>query len=159
MKISASEASRATGKSIATIGRYIAKGKLSADRNIQDNGWLIEISELQRVFPITKEYMNKLMGKTGNETDETANETNVKEDETAILAVKLEAREREIALLLSERDDLRRRLDTEAEERRKLTYVLTDQRPKQEQKEESAPEPYHRINLSIPPKKKWWQFL
>jgi hypothetical protein len=45
--------------------------------------------------------------------------------------------EREIALLrerLADKDsvidDLRRRLDTEAEERRKLTMILTDRRPR-----------------------------
>jgi hypothetical protein len=35
----------------------------------------------------------------------------------------------QVALLKDERDDLRRRLDAEAEERRRVTALLTDQRP------------------------------
>ena len=36
----------------------------------------------------------------------------------------------QIEMLRDERDDLRRRLDTEAEERRRLTLIVTDQRVK-----------------------------
>jgi anti-sigma factor RsiW len=52
-----------------------------------------------------------------------------------------EERERERNQLNGQIDDLRRRLDSEAEERRKLTALLTDQREKQE------PEP----------RRSWWR--
>ncbi len=44
------------------------------------------------------------------------------------LQVEIEGLRQQIALLRDERDDLRRRLDAEAEERRRLTLLLTDQR-------------------------------
>ncbi len=55
-------------------------------------------------------------------------------DETRVLEAKLEAlqeeRERERRQLEQTIEDLRRRLDAESEERRNLTLMLTDQRPK-----------------------------
>ena len=56
----------------------------------------------------------------------------LKQDETPrapdVLQVEIEGLRQQIALLRDERDDLRRRLDAEAEERRRLTLLLTDQR-------------------------------
>jgi len=53
---------------------------------------------------------------------------------TAVLQAQLEGLSGELEQVKSERDDLRRRLDSEAEERRKLTALLTDQRkPEPEQ--------------------------
>ena len=63
-------------------------------------------------------------------------------DETASLRREIEIRDERLAATEAERErerfaqqetitDLRRRLDAEAEERRRLTMMLTDQRPKQ----------------------------
>ena len=44
------ECAKATGVSVRTIQNYIKKGKLSANRDINDL-YLIDISEIERVFP------------------------------------------------------------------------------------------------------------
>jgi chromosome segregation ATPase len=53
----------------------------------------------------------------------------LKRDETHVLQAEVDGLREQLALLKDERDDLRRRLDSEAEERRRLTALLTDQRP------------------------------
>ena len=50
MKYSAKNAAKEVGKSIPTITRAIKSGKLSAEKNKQ-GGYIIEASELFRVFP------------------------------------------------------------------------------------------------------------
>ena len=50
MKLSANEAAKQTGKSVPTITRAIKSGKISADKT-ETGGYLIEPSELFRVFP------------------------------------------------------------------------------------------------------------
>ena len=50
--------------------------------------------------------------------------------ETALLRQDNVRLREQIEMLRDERDDLRRRLDTEAEERRRLTLIVTDQRVK-----------------------------
>lgn len=119
MKLSASQAAKETGKSVPTITRAIKSGKISAQH--QENGtYLIEASELFRVFPPLTHNRNVTPTMLGNETPVVM----------GVLEAKLEAKEREIALLMSERNDLRNRLDAEMEERRKLTMMLTDMRVK-----------------------------
>lgn len=50
--------------------------------------------------------------------------------ENSALQSEAEGLRAQVELLKSERDDLRQRLDAESEERRKLTAMITDQRPK-----------------------------
>ena len=50
MKLSASQAAKAVGKSIPTVTRAIKSGKLSADR-LESGGYEVEASELFRVWP------------------------------------------------------------------------------------------------------------
>lgn len=116
MKLSASQAAKETGKSIPTITRAIKSGKLSAQKT-ETGGFEIDPAELFRVFDRVTETANDTPTKLGHETPN-GNEA---------LQAKLEAKDEQIVLLLSERDDLRRRLDQEAEERRKLTALLTYQ--------------------------------
>lgn len=123
MKLSASQAAKETGKSIPTITRAIKSGKISAEKQ-ENGGYLIEASELFRLFDKKQDVSDVTSNILGNETP----------IETKVLEVKLEAKDKEIALLLSERDDLRRRLDSESEERRKLTMLLSDMREKTPQK-------------------------
>jgi hypothetical protein len=123
MKLSASQAAKETGKSVPTITRAIKSGKISAE-NQKNGGYLIEASELFRIFPPLTHSSDVTPKMLGFETPIV----------TGVLEAKLEAREREIALLMSERNDLRNRLDTEAEERRKLTLMLTDMRAKATEK-------------------------
>lgn len=128
MKLTAGQAAKATGKSTATITRAINKRTLSADK-LDGGGYLIEPSELFRVFPPVSRNSDAQEGMAGRETP---TETGVLQAEIEALREKLAAesaervREREAAA--DQIADLRRRLDTEGEERRRLTAILTDQR-------------------------------
>lgn len=118
MKLSASQAAKETGKSIPTITRAIKSGKLSAHKT-ETGGFEIDPAELFRVFDRVTETANDTPPKLGHETP----------NDNGVLQAKLEAKDEQIALLMSERDDLRRRLDQEAEERRKLTARLLTYQP------------------------------
>lgn len=108
------EAAKATGKSKTSIRRALDSGRVSGTKN--DLGeWEIEPVELHRVFPLAEH-------RNGDAEAEAARPV------TAVLQAKLEAAEARIADKDAVIDDLRRRLDLEAEERRKLTAMLTDQR-------------------------------
>ncbi len=135
MSYTIGQAARATGRSKPTISRAIKSHKISAIKQ-EDGSFLIDPAELHRVFPPVTSSSN------GN--------PDLKRSETPILQAQLQ---REIDLLrevIADKDgvidDLRQRLDSEAEERRKvqaqLTALLTDQRPKQEE----------------PARRSWWQF-
>ena len=51
MKLSASQAAKKVGKSVPTITRAIKSGKLSAKSREGGVGWIIDASELFRVWP------------------------------------------------------------------------------------------------------------
>ena len=119
------QAAKATGKSKPTIQRAIKSGAISASK-AEDGSYVIDPAELHRVFPPVTSAGNA----------EQALKQSVPPSDTGAL-------QREIELLrerLADKDgvigDLRARLDTEAEERRRtqaqLTALLTDQREQQE---------------------------
>lgn len=119
-----SQAAKETGRSKGTISNALKKGRLSYTR---ENGeYRIDGAELFRVYPLDVSKNDK------NERGSTLSND--------ALNAKLEAAER----LLHEREetisDLRHRLDTEAEERRRLTMTLTDQRPKQQEQPAQSPQ-------------------
>lgn len=132
MKLSASGAAKAVGKSIPTITRAIKNGKLSADK-LQGGGYEIEPSELFRVWPAVTDETVTSPNKLGNETP---NKDNALQAEVDALREKIQAadleRERERTQLTETIEDLRTRLDAESTERRQLTAQLTDQRTQQE---------------------------
>ena len=135
MKLNASQAAKATGKSIPTITRAIKSGKISGEPD--GKGYLIEAAELFRVFPSTKDGPNNVSNKNTNNLED---ETNKNTNSSAIFQREIDMLH---AMLEREKDtvrDLRTRLDNESEERRKLTAMLTDQR---------KPEPE--------PKLPWWR--
>jgi len=109
------QAAKATGKSKPTISRAIKSGKISANRN-ENGSYSIDPAELHRVFPVLPSNSNSSPSVTHNET--------------AMLRVETGGLREQIKILRDEGDDLRRRLDAETEDRRKLTAILTDQRPK-----------------------------
>jgi hypothetical protein len=124
MAYTLTQASRACGKSKATLLRAIRSGRLSAARNEVAGSWLIEESELHRVFaPGTAapgtEPGNDLP-RTPERTDRTA------ELETRIAEMQEAARLRDDTIA-----DLRRRLDTatgQLGEALQQVRLLTDQR-------------------------------
>jgi hypothetical protein len=67
MKLTLGQAAQEAGKNKSTISRDIAKGKLSAERQ-QDGSYLIDVSELFRVYPKPSE--NKYKATVANATDE-----------------------------------------------------------------------------------------
>ena len=112
-------AAKATGKSKPTIQRAIKSGRISAKKNDKGN-YVIDPAELHRVYPP--------VSRNGNDNgtlkqNVTPNNNTVLQREIELLREQL-GRERETI------SDLRRRLDAESEERRRLTMMITDQRPK-----------------------------
>jgi excisionase family DNA binding protein len=128
MSYTLGEAAKATGKSKMTIQRAIKSGRLSASRR-DDDTYDIDPSELHRVFPsvITVEPDTGNKGQDDIPNDMAVLRLELKVRDEKIAALQAE-REREREQLTDQIDDLRRRLDTEGEERRKLTALLTDQR-------------------------------
>ena len=136
MSYTLGQAAKATGKSKPTIQRAIKSGAISASKT-DDGSYEIDPAELHRVFPPV----------TRNGHAEQDLKQSVPPSDPGAL-------QREIVLLrerLADKDgvidDLRQRLDTEAEERRRtqaqLTALLTDQRPKPEE---------------TPKRRSWWRF-
>jgi uncharacterized protein (DUF3084 family) len=115
------EAAKAVRRSKSTLSKAIKSGRLSC-MSREGGEYQIAASELYRVFP------DNSNSNGGIERLETLEETG----RTAVLQAQLEGVQGELEQVKGERDDLRRRLDAEAEERRKLTALLTDQRPKAE---------------------------
>ena len=123
------QAAEAAGRGKPAILKAIKNGRVSAKKN--DMGqWQIDPAELHRVYPpVTGDTTGTSSGKR-QETPQGTLEIRVLETKVKALEEQLD-RERETV------NDLRRRLDAESEERRtandecrKLTMMLTDQRPK-----------------------------
>lgn len=110
------EAAKKTGLTRSAIFKAIKSGKLSAKKDEQGH-FQIDPAELFRVYkPVNKEPSTSEQRETVKETTET-NELRTRLDMMGQLLRQVEG----------ERDDLRRRLDEEATERRKLTALLTHQ--------------------------------
>lgn len=135
MKVSAAKAAEMTGKSIPTITRACNKGKLSHER--EGSGYLIDVSELERVFPMKPSNANATPTKLDIETP----------NDMRVLQVEIEGLRERLADRSEEVSYLRGQLEKEAAERIKLHALLTDQRP--------APPPADTVE---PPKRRWWRF-
>lgn len=115
------EAGAAIGKSKSTVLRAIRRGVLSAIRDEATGGWLIDPAELHRVYPPVAP------GSAEPDNDATHNQNGTSATaELRELRARLEAAELRFADAQDQIADLRRRLDAEAEERRRLTAVLAD---------------------------------
>ena len=124
-RLNLSQAAKAVGKARSTINRDIDNGKVSVTRNSKGQPF-IEIVELERVYgEVSIETVTEPVqfGHSGTPKNDNSDSPLIKEIE--LLRERLADKDSVI-------DDLRRRLDAEAEERRKLTAILTDQRPQQQ---------------------------
>lgn len=122
-------AAEATGKTKSSILRAIQKGRISGTRT--DSGeWIIDPAELHRVYPP----LPRTDADTAPEHQDAPPALAALEMENRMLREQL-AREREVSA------DLARRLDAEAEERRRLTYVLTHQPTTPAESAEEPPKP------------------
>jgi excisionase family DNA binding protein len=147
MSYTLGQAAKATGKSKATIHRAVQNGKLSAVKDEASGTFRIDPAELHRIFPAVSSEHTRNGELRQSET--TA--------ETDILRTQLEQerqeRQRERVQLEGTIDDLRKRLDREGEERRKLTAILTDQRAQTI----ITPPPEPAAQTPAPAKRRWWQ--
>ena len=124
-RLNVSQAAKAVRKARSTLNRDIANGKVSVSRNGTGQPY-IEIAELERVYgsvDIGTLAEPVQIGHHGTPKSDNSDSALVKEIE--LLRERLADKDSVI-------DDLRHRLDAEAEERRKLTALLTDQRPQQQ---------------------------
>ena len=131
-----SEAAKRAGVERTTLYRKLKKGDISAHSDPSGNKF-IEASELLRVYPeadLAEEFATdgQQLQASGFQQRATANENSLLQREIEVRDEKISAlereRERERRDAQATIDDLRRRLDQEAEERRRLTLMLTDQR-------------------------------
>jgi len=138
------QAAEAVGRGKPAIWRAIQNGVISAQKSAK-NEWLIDPAELHRVYPPVSRN-----GAQSNDTERRATHdaTDVLRKENALLLEQIE-------LLKDERQDLRRRLDDEAAERRKLTALLTHQ----QKPEAIPPAPATPLPDATSDKGKLWQKL
>jgi hypothetical protein len=113
MKLSLGQAAKETGLDKSTISRAIKTGRLSAERK-DSGGYEIDPAELFRVFSPAAKKPDPLPSDVPQETLL----------ENRELRIRLEVAELRIRDKEDEIRDLRRRLDVESEERRKLTLML-----------------------------------
>jgi hypothetical protein len=134
MPYSLKQAAEATGKTKPTILRAIQTSKISATRHQVTNAWQIEPAELHRVYPALAESVAQQNNSERLTQDETGREITLLRRELQLKDEQMgafrEERQRERAQFEGTIDDLRQRLDSEGEERRRLTAILTDQRTK-----------------------------
>jgi hypothetical protein len=131
IKLSLGQAAKEVGLDKSTISRAIKSGKLSAHRK-ESGGYEIDPAELFRVFAPTSQ-----KPELAHAPLDTTTETLFENRE---LRIRLEAAELRIRDKEDEIRDLRHRLDTENEERRKLTLMLLAQ-PQPSQRNESIEKP------------------
>ena len=131
MKLTLGQAAKHVGCSKPTLSRAIKAGRLSAERR-EDGSYSIDPAELQRYADAAEHRLARSGNDNPHETGTLTRSTTP--SATSVLQAQLDGLRGELEQVSSERDDLRRRLDMEAEERRKLTALLTDQREKSSQK-------------------------
>jgi hypothetical protein len=115
MKLSLGQAAKEVGLDKSTLSRAIKRGKLSAQRT-DSSGYEIDPAELFRVFPPASQKPQRLSPSPDITTDTLL--------ENRELRSKLEAAELRLRDKDDEIRDLRHRLDTESDERRRLTLML-----------------------------------
>ncbi|MEL7398537.1 MAG: hypothetical protein AAFN44_19415 [Pseudomonadota bacterium] len=109
MSLSASQAAKKVGKSVPTITRAIKKGKLSAEPR-DGGGWIIQASELFRVWPAVSGESDVTSTILGSETP----------SETSAL-------EREVELLREMLEEARADRDSWKDQAQKITGLIEDQ--------------------------------
>jgi uncharacterized coiled-coil protein SlyX len=151
------QAAELTGKNQSTIHRAMKNGKLAFTHDANGDR-VIDVSELERVFPVSIPEIAQRNGENQESHDSQGAQGGFE------LRMQLEA-ERVRTASLQERiadkeaviQDLRARLDAEAEERRRtqaqLTALLTDQRTQPA----SAPAPAPAESATPEQRRRWWR--
>jgi hypothetical protein len=130
MPLSLGQAAKACGRSKSALSRDVKAGRISAFRN-PDGSLAIDPAELFRMFPPVSH--NGSSNVPWDDSQPLGNGRGTGEHLVATadliaLRERVAKAEGERDLLLDQVADLRRRLDLEAEERRKLTALLTHRR-------------------------------
>lgn len=134
VRLNVSQAAKAAGRSRSTLNRDISNGKVSLSRTGTGQPY-IEISELERAYGSVNIDALSETGSIGHhDTAQNDNADSGLHKEIELLRERLTDKDTVI-------DDLRRRLDAEGEERRKLTAILTDQRAKAAEPAPPSPAP------------------
>jgi hypothetical protein len=109
MELSATQAARKVGKSVPTITRAIKKGTLSAKPR-GGGGWIIDSSELFRVWPVVSSSTDATLTMLRSETP-----------------IETSALEREVELLREMLDETKADRDSWKEQAQKITVLIEDQ--------------------------------
>jgi cytochrome c-type biogenesis protein CcmH/NrfG len=134
MLLPLSDAAKLAGISKSALFKAVKRGALSGVRDEVTGEWRIEISELQRVYtlksaePLTAEASEAPHSPARNRSD--------------LSSAERQHYEARISALESERDYLRQSLQTESEERRQITRLLTQAQPSAELSEPSPRTPW-----------------
>ena len=128
-------AAKAAGRTKPTILRAIQAGRLSAAKDAATGAWSIEPAELHRLYPPA----SQAEGETARETHQGNDALHL---EVTLLRAQLADKDDVI-------DDLRRRLDDESAERRRLTLLLTDGRTAE----------VAEVDQPTARRKAWWRWL
>jgi hypothetical protein len=130
------EAAKASKVTKSAISKAIKNGRISAAKD-ELGHYQIDPAELFRVYPVD----------TGNGSQAVDGEQQETSKETSLLQATVEHLRELLRQIEGERDDLRRRLDQEADERRavaaenrRLTLMLTHQQPHPTTAPDPAPE-------------------
>ena len=125
MRMNIHQAAKAVGVARSTLCRDIQEGKVSVGKDGRGKPY-VDVSELERA------YGSVTLPDTSETVPNGQSKTPQKDNKDSALQSEFDLLREQIALLKDERDDLRRRLDEEAEERRmtqaKLTALLTHER-------------------------------
>lgn len=126
MKLNINQAAKSINVARSTLYRDINNGKVSITKDAKGRSF-IDVSELERVYgKVTLSDMSESVSIQQSDTVE----------KDTLLQREIELLREHIDILKDERDDLRQRLNAEAEERKKLTLMLTHQKEIQETKKE-----------------------
>lgn len=142
MGLTASEAAREVGKSLPTITKSIQSGRLSAS-GPKGGPYSIEPAELFRVWPRVVETVAET---PQLRPEETPGNPDALQRGTELLEERLRSAHALNERLSDEVSDLRARLDAEAQERHRLTALLTHR----------ANQPAAVLEAPQVPKRSWW---
>lgn len=121
MNLSLADAAKLAGVTKSALFKAMRRGVFTASKDEVTGEWRVNISELERVYPLKDPSSLTAPSVVADHVPSV--------NESSVLSERVRALEETLDQVKGERDDLRRRLDSESEERRRLTMALTDQRP------------------------------
>lgn len=135
MKLNINQSAKSINVARSTLYRDINNGKVSITKDAKGRSF-IDVSELERVYgEVTLSDMSESVQMLHNDTVE----------KDTLLQREIELLREHIDILKDERDDLRQRLNDEAEERKKLTLMLTHQKETKKEARTDVPKLFEKI--------------